>query len=262
MLQSLFDLPLLVAGPLIVGSFCLYGLLGLWIVRRCILPRLRIKDADSEFSGAMLQAVMVFYGLAVALIAVTVWQSYSDVGKISLQEATAAGALYRDVDGYTEPARSQLQEQLRDYVNQIIHQAWPMQQRGQVPTNGVEIMNRVQAILMSFEPATEGQKVLHDEAVRTFNQLIQAQRLRLDAVQVHLPGVLWFIIVAGALISLSSSFFFRIEDGWLQGIQVILLAVFIGLVIFLIFAFDRPYRGELGLRPDSYQLVYDHLMKP
>jgi Protein of unknown function (DUF4239) len=161
-----------------------------------------------------------------------------------------------------EPARSQLQEQLRDYVNQIIHQAWPMQQRGQVPTNGVEIMNRVQAILMSFEPATEGQKVLHDEAVRTFNQLIQAQRLRLDAVQVHLPGVLWFIIVAGALISLSSSFFFRIEDGWLQGIQVILLAVFIGLVIFLIFAFDRPFRGELGLRPDSYQLVYDHLMKP
>jgi nitrate reductase gamma subunit len=100
MLQSLFDLPLLVAGPLIVGSLCLYGLLGLWIVRRCILPRLRIKDADSEFSGAMLQAVMVFYGLAVALIAVTVWQSYSDVGKISLQEATAAGALYRDVDGY------------------------------------------------------------------------------------------------------------------------------------------------------------------
>jgi hypothetical protein len=48
----------------------------------------------------------------------------------------------------------------------------------------------------------------------------------------------------------------------LQGIQVILLAVFIGLVIFLIFAFDRPFRRELGLRPDSFQLVYDHLIKP
>jgi hypothetical protein len=51
-----------------------------WIVRRCILPRLRMQGADSEFSGAMPQAVMVFYGLAVALIAVSVWQSYSDVG--------------------------------------------------------------------------------------------------------------------------------------------------------------------------------------
>jgi hypothetical protein len=30
----------------------------------------------------------------------------------------------------------------------------------------------------------------------------------------------------------------------------------------MIFTFDRPFRGELGLRPDSYQLVYDHLMQP
>jgi hypothetical protein len=28
------------------------------------------------------------------------------------------------------------------------------------------------------------------------------------------------------------------------------------------FAFDRPFPGQLGLRPESYQLVYDHLMKP
>jgi Protein of unknown function (DUF4239) len=262
MSESIFDLPLLVAGPAIVGSLCVYGIVGLWIVRRYILPRLRSQDSNSDFTGAMLQAVMVFYGLAVALIAVSVWQSYSDAAKVSSQEATAAAALYRYLGGYTEPARSQLQKELREYVNQIIHQAWPMQQRGQVPTEGVEMMNRFQAMLMSFEPTTEGQKILHAETLSTYNQLIQARRLRLDAVQVRLPGVLWFIIIVGALINLSLSFFFRIEDGWFQAIQVTFLAAFIGLVISLIFAFDRPFRGELGLRPDSYQLVYDHLMKP
>src|SRR6185437_4437091 len=52
----------------------------------------RIQIEDSEFSGAMLQAVMVFYGLAVALIAVSVWQSYSDTSKLVSQEAaTLAG---------------------------------------------------------------------------------------------------------------------------------------------------------------------------
>jgi Protein of unknown function (DUF4239) len=262
MLESFFELPLLVAGLAIVGSLCVYAVLGLWIVRRYMLPRLRSQDANSDFTGAMLQAVMVFYGLAVALIAVSVWQSYSDAGRISSQEATAAAALYRDLGGYPEPARSQLQNQLRDYVNQIIHQAWPMQQRGEIPTAGVEMMNRFQAMLMNVEPTTEGQKILHAEALSTYNQLIQARRLRLDAVQARLPGVLWFIIVVGALINLSLSFLFRIEDAWFQGIQVISLAAFIGLVILLIFAFDRPFRGELGLRPDSYQLVYDHLMKP
>jgi hypothetical protein len=38
--------------------------------------------------------------------------------------------------------------------------------------------------------------------------------------------------------------------------------MFIGLVIFMTFALDRPFRGDLGVRPDPYQLIYDHLMKP
>jgi len=52
------------------------------LVRRYVLPRLRSQDSYSDFTGAMLQAVMVFYGLAVALIAVSVWQSYSDAAKL------------------------------------------------------------------------------------------------------------------------------------------------------------------------------------
>jgi hypothetical protein len=42
---------------------------------------------------------------------------------------------------------------------------------------------------------------------------------------------------------------------------VTLLATFMGLVIFMIFAFDRPFRGDLGLEPESYQLVYDKIMR-
>ena len=42
----------------------------------------------------------------------------------------------------------------------------------------------------------------------------------------------------------------------------LVLATFIGLVIFMIVALDRPFRGDLGLPPEPYQLVYDQLMKP
>jgi hypothetical protein len=29
----------------------------------------------------------------------------------------------------------------------------------------------------------------------------------------------------------------------------------------MIFTLDRPFRGELGLQPEPYQLIYDQLMK-
>jgi len=261
MFDSLFDMPLIIAGPAIIGSLCVFAVVGLALVRRFVLPRLHIHVEDSEYAGAMLQSIMVFYGLAVALIAVSVSQTYSDVSKIVSAEATALAALYRDVSGYPDPIRAGLQTGLRDYTDQIIHGAWPLMARGKVPSAGVDCMNRFQVMLIAFEPATEGQKLLHGETLRAYNQMIQARRLRVDAVNTGLPPVMWAVIVAGAFIGLSASFFFKVEDSRLQGILALLLATFIGLVIFMIFALDRPFRGDLAVGPGPYQLIYGQLMK-
>jgi hypothetical protein len=262
MFESLFNLPLAVAGTVIIGTLCAFAGIGVTLVRRRVLPKLRIKEEDSGFTGSMMQGVLVFYGLAVALMAVSVWQTYSDVSKIVSGEATSLASLYRDVSGYPEPLRPKLQASLRDYIQQIIREAWPLQQRGVIPTAGVDYMNYFQGLLIGFEPATEGQKLLHAETLGAYNQLILARRLRVDTVGTGLPSLMWTVIVAGAFISLTSSFFYKVEDARLQMLQVQLLAVFIGLVIFMIFALDHPYRGDLGIPSDPYQLIYDQLMKP
>src|SRR5258707_14068906 len=99
MFEFLFDYPL-VTGSAMIVALCLFAVVGLLVVRRRVLPRLRVEGADSEFTGAMLQSVMVFYGLAVALIAVTGFQTYSETTNIVTGEATALNALYRDVTSY------------------------------------------------------------------------------------------------------------------------------------------------------------------
>lgn len=261
MFEHLFDFPLWIAGLVILGGLCLFAVVGLLIVRRRVLPRLRVEGADAEFTGAMLQSVMVFYGLAVALIAVTVFQTYSETTKVVTGEAAALNSLYRDVTSYPEPIRTELQKGLRDYTDQVINQAWPLQRQGKIPTAGIEHMTRFQAVLTKFEPTTEGQKILHAETLRAYNLLIQSRRLRLDAVGTGLPKVMWAVVVFGAFIGLSASFFFKVDDLRLHLIEVLLLSVFIGLVIFMILALDRPFRGDLGISADPYQLVYDQLMK-
>jgi len=260
MFEFIFDYPL-VAGFAIIAALCVYAVVGLLVVRRRVLPRLGIGEGDSEFTGAMLQSVMVFYGLAVALIAVTVFETYSDTTKVVTGEATALSALYRDITSYPEPIRSDLQHRLRDYTDQVINQAWPLQQQGKVPTAGTEQISHFQAVLTTFEPTTEGQKILHAETLRSYNQLIQARRLRLDAVSTKLPAVMWVVVVVGAFIGLGASFFFKVNDARLHVIEVLLLAVFIGMIIFMIITLDRPFRGNLGVSADPYRQVYDQLMK-
>lgn len=260
--DSLFHLPLVTAGLIILGSLCLYSVIGLALVRRLVLTRLRIRVEDAEFSGTMVQAIMVFYGLAMALIAVSVWETYAEVASDVNHEATRLGALYRDVSTYPEPVRTQLQKELEGYTDYLINEAWPLHRKGVHPTRGVEWMNRFQATLARFEPATEGQKLIHAETLRAYNNMLDARRMRLDAMLTRLPNLLWGIVIGGAIISLSSAFFFNIEDARLQGTLVVLLALFMGLVILMILAFDRPFHGELGIGPEPYQLDFKELMGP
>jgi len=262
MLDFVFDVPLWIAGPALIGSVIVFAVGGLLFVRRAVLPRLQIRVEDSEFSGSMLQAVMVFYGLAVALIAVSVFDTYSGVSSIVSREASELGALYRDASSYPEPTRQELQTELRDYARYVIDTAWPAQRQGKVALQGIAMLNRFQATMTAFEPATEGQRALHAEALRAYNQLVEARSERIDAaLNTGLPGVLWVVILAGAAIGLSATFFFKVDDVRLHAMMVSLLAAFIGLVIFMILAFDRPFRGDVGLDPGPYQQVHDVVMQ-
>jgi Tfp pilus assembly protein PilZ len=57
MFEFIFDLPLIITGPVIVGSLCLFAIVGLLLVRRLVLPRLRVHHEDAhEGAEAVMEA--------------------------------------------------------------------------------------------------------------------------------------------------------------------------------------------------------------
>jgi hypothetical protein len=255
-----FDVPLWIAGPGLVALLGGISLAVLFAVRSRVLPRMRVTAEDSHFVGPLVHSIMVFYGLVLALIAVRVFEVYSESSRIVSTEATAIAMLYRDAGSYPEPARSELQTALRAYTEYVIREAWPLQRQGLIPGGGVAKADSVQARLAAFEPVTEGQRALHAEAWRAYNHFVEARRARLDAVTTGLPAVMWMVVLVGAAIGLSASFFFRVDDARLHATLVTLLATFIASVIFVVLAMDRPFRGDLGLSAEPIQLIYDQLM--
>ena len=237
------------------------AIVGLWIVRRRVLPHLRLGYDDAYFAAAVVQSAMLMWSLIAALTAVGVWQRYSQVSDIVSSEATAITTLWRDVGGYPQPLRDESRDILRGYTEQIIRDAWPQQRKGQIPREGVMWMDRLQAKLFAFEPAMELQKILHAEIVRSFNELVQKRRQRLDAVQSALPGVLWFVLLPGAMGCIILCLFFHVENARFQAVLLLGLAGFLSMVLFVIISLDRPFAGVNGITADSYQLIYDHHMK-
>ena len=135
--------------------------------------------------------------------------------------------------------------------------AWSHHERNRVDVLGVEAeLTRQRGICaQAFGVITRA------IANRRVQVAVHPLKVRVDAVLTHLPELMWIVILSGAVISLCASFFFSVADVRLHAILVTLLAIFIGLVIFLTLAFDRPFIGDLGISADPYQLIYDQLMK-
>jgi hypothetical protein len=208
-----------------------------------------------------MQSAMVLYGLVAAFTAVTVWQSHAHVSSTASREATAIAGLWRDFGGYPQAERDALRAVLRGYTDQIIREAWPEQAKGRVPRGGVQWADRLQGLLFAFEPRTESQKILHGETLSAYNRLIEARNQRLDSVTTRLPGVMWFVLLPGAMGCLLISLLFRIEDARYQAMLVVGLAGFMAMVLFVIVSLDRPFQGDMAVTADSYQLIYNQLMQ-
>jgi hypothetical protein len=258
----LYQWPLWGVLTLFILSLVGFSELALALVQRQRSRTGRQEEHAGEFVGVMVHSMFVFYGLIAALIAVNVYETYSEVYRTVSREAAAISALYRDSAGYPEPTRSQVQGSIRDYIQQIIHEAWPQQRRGQIPTGGVALVTRIEEHLFAFEPATEGQKIIHTETLRSFNEMAVARRLRVDANREHLPGMMWCVLIFGAFLCLFGASFFDVKSWSLHAILLGLVGVLIAVVLFMTFVWDRPYLGEAGIDPGTYELVYEQLMRP
>lgn len=261
MIEFLVHLPLWALAAFLNLWLMGFVVVALWALRRWVFPRVdRSGDGTLFFTAAVMQSAMVLFGLVAALTAVTVWTRHEGVASVVSTEATAIGGLYRDFGGYPEPRRSELRNTLRGYTEQVIREAWPAHREGRVIRTGVDWMDKLQAQLFTFEPTTEGQKLIHAETLAAFNRLNQARRLRVDAVSTGLSAALWFVLLPGAMGCLTLCLLVHVEDRRLHLWLALGLAGFVAMVLFVIIALDRPFQGPLGLTADSYQLIYDQVM--
>jgi hypothetical protein len=259
MFYWIYDIPTWQLGALFALLFVGTTCLGILFVSPIIKLWFRSQEGINDLVGYALGAFGVFYGLLLGLLAVATYQNSSSVDETVAREAASLAALYRDVSSYPQPVRADLQKRLQDYTRFVIDKAWPAQRRGEVPQGSVQMMDEFQQVLTQFEPTTKGQEILHGEALRAYNDMILLRRLRINAINAGIPGVMWYVVAVGAIINTLLILCFRMR----VDIHLVIggvLSFFVGVVIFLVAAMDNPFRGEVSVGPDAFELIYDTLM--
>ena len=256
----LYNLPTWLFAFLTISGFMILALVGLLLIHRRLNAGTFATLIDNGTVGWFFSGVTVLYGLLLGLLTVATWTNYTQATGLVSQEAASLAVLYRDLAGYPLPQRSQLQTQLRTYTRFIIDQSWPLQRQGFIHDGESAELVRFQEPLMAFEPTTETGKIIHQESIRAFNSVVELRRLRAESISGSVPGVIWYVVLLGALLTLLFGYLFVVKAFWLHGVLVSLLAAVIGLLIFLIAALDHPYWGEVSVSPKAYELVLTKVM--
>ncbi len=96
--------------------------------------------------------------------------------------------------------------------------------------------------------------------MRQFNTFYEHRRARIYSLTSGIPPILWYTVAVGALINMILIWLFDLRPHahrLLGG----LISFYLGTVISVIALMDHPYRGELGLSPDAFQIIYDQVMQ-
>lgn len=253
------NLPTWLIGLVIIGGFAVLSVLGLLLFRRATRGRLFLNEEMNNDIIFFASAIGVFYSLMAGLMAVAVWGNYASVQDLVSQEASSIGTLYREVTSLPEPARGELQQQLREYNAFLIEQAWPAQRRGLVLDEATRRVNAFADRLSAFNPETLGDQARYAETLSQFNQMIELRRKRIGSLGGALPPVMWGIMLIGAALSVGVTYLLKINTG-VQVTLTAFLATFIGLVVFVMVGLDSPLSGPLAIEPTAYQVIQERLI--
>jgi hypothetical protein len=258
-LYWIYDIPSWLASLMFIAVFIGFNTIGIFFLRPLIRPLVADLSDENNLVGNVLSLYSVMFGLLLGTLAVVTYQNFASAQQIVDDESSAIAALYRDVDNYPEPERTQILSAIKTYTLFVINEAWPLQRQGIVPKGGIVLADNIQKPLFQFEPKTPGQQAMHQETLRQFNSFILVRRARLAAVTNGIPGILWWTMGSGAVLLMGLTWLF---DATRRALMVLsgIAAFALGSMTSLIALMDNPFRGELSVSAASYSLIVDNLM--
>ncbi len=237
-MDSVLRLPPLIQFFLIFSVFGLLGFLGPAMVRQSAKGLAQKEHHD--VLGIMFSVAAAFYGVVLAFVIVAAWQNFQEAAEREQVESLALTELYAVSTRLPQPARQTMIQNIRSYITDALTYEWSDKPKVEA---GRRQLIEMFSEMLSLDPKTQKQGILYGKAMDQITRLFEARQRRILYSQNNIPGIVWTVIVFGAVVTISLSFFFFTQHRLLQAIISMLFAMLVGLTIIAIYDLSHPYQG-------------------
>lgn len=247
-MDSILRLPPMIQFFLVFSVFGMAGILGPLLVGRS--AKGLAKKEHHDVLGIMFSVAAAFYGVVLAFVIVAAWQNFQDAAMHEQAESMALIELYAVSSRLPPPVQGEMIRAIRTYVVDSLSYEWS--DKPQL-NSGRQDLVRILNELLTLDPQSQKQTLLYGKAMDEISRLFEARQQRVLYSQSNIPGIVWTVIIFGALTTLALSFFFFTQQRLLQAIASMFFAMLIGLTIMAIYDLSHPYQGFSHISPTGFR---------
>jgi hypothetical protein len=184
----------------------------------------------------------VVYAIVLGLAIAGVWEARSAAQDHVRAEAQALHEVSERVRVYPADVRDRIRDDVNAYVGHVVTTEWQhMADKGEVTERGEELLARIRRDVTDYEPADDFEAQAYQPLVDQVAAADQARAARATSTGATMPGVVWFGLLAGAVITVGMVLALQIRRTPRELVLAGLFSALIAFLLFLIWDFDAPY---------------------
>ncbi|MFF4222375.1 bestrophin-like domain [Streptomyces sp. L500] len=212
-----------------------------------VLKQRRISADDNPHETPdvieyMTMMVGVVYAIVLGLAIAGVWEARNGAQDTARAEAQALHEVSERVQAYSPAAREQVRADVNSYVSYTVKKEWPsMLRTGELTDKGAELLEKVRADLTSYQPRDDHEAQSYQPLLDQIGAADAARNARAANAGPTMPGVVWFGLIAGALVAVGLIFTLQIRRSPRELLLAGLYSALIAFLLFLIWDFNSPF---------------------
>ena len=230
------------------------------------LVRHRTARADDDPSDTpdvieyMTMMIGVVYAIVLGLAIAGVWEARSVAQDHVQTEAQALHEISERVRVYPPDVRDRIRGDVNTYVGHVVTAEWKsMADKGHVTTEGGRLFDRIRQDVTDYQPKTDFEAQAYQPLVDQVTAADTARASRADSTGATMPGVVWFGLISGALVTIGMVFALQIRRTTRELILAGLFSALIAFLLFLVWDFDAPYSRGITASAQPFLAMFPHL---
>jgi hypothetical protein len=203
------------------------------------------------------------FALFVVFIAAQVWSDNDRAKEAVDHEASALRGAVILTAAFPEATQLRLESLIRSHIEEATTKEWPMMAHHSstlrvVPHQLAEALK----LTLDFKPSSQGQEIAQREMVTKLELAMEARRQRILTSNLAVSRVKWVCLLVELVCVLVTIALVHADDRGAAIIALSLFATGAAVCFLLITVYDRPFDGELAIRPDPLIQVMPELSSP